>query len=877
MNLYTITHVIKYINFQFKKTSIMNINTLCTIVKDFIKYALNQICNLLLPTSWNETLLIYQKLIIILLVAYILVFLIVYATKFFMLCIHTRMMRKANILVLKKNISTIEVENINGKDFSFVTDNLEKSLIEERDTFNITNSTEFKNRMERLKKHYENIKNEIVDNKIPDEVLSIKDINYILNHVITEKNITFAIDNLNKKRENKDAELAFIGNKIGLYEYSYHEKNKMTWKCYRSDHFTWKVFKELYLMQQVPEGEKISPRLFFDNLLVRLAKFQDKEPYRQILMHTLCYLFSSLGIDLLIVGKNCKNRQVCLASVRSARIDRSHLSRIHISVDESFSDTDQLTDGVYSIDAWARRGIEEEIGLFEEEQKKEVNEEIRSKITYTDFSIIMGYGEIGLSGIVEDKKIDTLMSYPGQDKALESDGMFFIPMPNIFNCFKIFFRPKTGVQRYVSHLNDNPITKLPWVEFAPPIYIRTMLRKLPFPIKLKDMLLLISIMSFIVQYLFEGKFPGSRSFLEIGYFILWIIDHFSSEYSHFSLWVPLWNGNVKILQSTGREVINSEERNINNGLYMMTEKEQSVTIPIKDIQIKGTPLCAVRKSSGNGEVPISFYHVKKRTNKREKNGNLRLFSTYFHEQEIYYYIVRTKTQQQKSPSVLAFSFNFGLGSDKNIQLKFDTKIDKLNINRNSLLCYFGLHDIDIDSKIYCNKLPDEFNMKYQLYDLFEYKGDYYWSACHKEQLSKDRILSMLSELYLLHIKDEENTQSLSGMNWTINKDDNKSYIGEKIASYKCETVNKIIYIDIMKISDKNTRKFEKQINKLIGHSLERLGGKLNELEVIALQYIMARKGIFIADIQYGILFKLLPKWWKKKADSLLDIDGLLTK
>lgn len=153
-------------------------------------------------------------------------------------------------------------------------------------------------------------------------------------------------------------------------------------------------------------------------------------------MHTLCYLFSSLGIDALVVGKDYKNRKVCLASVRSANIDRSYTSRIHVSVDEAFSDTDSEQEESYSVKCWVKRGIEEEIGILQKDLDN-------IKISYTDFSIVFGnYGEIGLSAIIDAENLDTWLVHPGKDKALESAGMFFIEIPSAFSLLKMLLSPK---------------------------------------------------------------------------------------------------------------------------------------------------------------------------------------------------------------------------------------------------------------------------------------------------------------------------------------------------------------------------------------------------------------------------------------------------
>ena len=108
------------------------------------------------------------------------------------------MMRKRNILLLKESVSDIIVKNVEGKDFSFVTDDLENTPIEKRDTFNLIGSEEFNQRLQKLRRHYESIKKEIKEKQIPESVLSIKDIDYVLKYVITEQNIEAAIEKLNK-------------------------------------------------------------------------------------------------------------------------------------------------------------------------------------------------------------------------------------------------------------------------------------------------------------------------------------------------------------------------------------------------------------------------------------------------------------------------------------------------------------------------------------------------------------------------------------------------------------------------------------------------------------------------------------------------------
>lgn len=304
------------------------------------------------------------------------------------------------------------------------------------------------------------------------------------------------------------------------------------------------------------------------------------------------------------------------------------------------------------------------------------------------------------------------------------------------------------------------------------------------------------------------------------------------------------------------------------------KEENPLSLPINSLQLKVPPLCAVRKSTKNGgELPISFYRVNRQEDNSVRGSYLRLFSVYYRKREIYYYIIRTQNKEQKEqnkPSVLTFSFNFGLGAAESIRLDFIEELDNLDINPNSLKCYFKLHNCNINND-YCHKLPEDFNKRFRLHDLFEYKNDYYWSASHKDNFPKEWNSTSLSRLYLQNAKAEENVCP-SNLVWDENKSKEKpAQIGERIMSYKCNRGKYTVFIDFMKISDKSDKGFEKQINQLVKRSLERFGGKMNELEVLALQYILVRNGIFVADIKYGILYQLMPKNWKKIADTLQKI------
>ena len=856
---------------------------------------MNELINYIIPT-WDKIIsqplgyLLAEVFICLYIVAWVLLRLF----KLISMWLYARGLKSKNIHLLKEDISDIEVKYNSSYDFSFLVEDLEGSSIESRDTF-IENNPNKRNFLDlqiaKLQRYYTGIKTEIGLEKIPEKVLSEKDIDFIINKVFTKERIYSAVEKLNDKRKKNDIRIAFIGNKLGLYDYSYSystspfSKPKLLWTCYRSDHFTWLVFKELCSDRTVSEEEKYSPHEFFDNLCKRLEKYQKNDAYRAVLMHTLCYLFSSLGIDALVVGKDYKNRKVCLTSVRSANIDRSYTSRIHVSVDEAFSDTDSEQEESYSVKCWVKRGIEEEIGILQKDLDN-------IKISYTDFSIVFGnYGEIGLSAIIDAENLDTWLVHPGKDKALESAGMFLIEIPTIFSLSKIMFSPKSGLQMYVGRKIDKHYAKLPWVEFAVPIYIRTFLRKLSMPINWTTAITIVTFIPILASYFQNDTEIDFWSFVwQLGGFIFSLIVTFLNyrykrKYLRFISWTPLWNGNAKALQLTGR-ILTRPEGNVNNGLYMATENninKNNININIKDIRIIEPPLCAIRKSYIHEELPISFYKVAA----SGRGKRLRFFSSYYNDNykchTIYYYSICLKDKNQARFRVGTYSFNFDVSN--NINFSFNKTLDELSVGNNpartiapnSLKCYFGLHDLPLNEYAYCNELPNEIASRHQLCDLFEYKDSYYWSTLYRTAfpVKSKTLAKKLLDRYIEDTIDEktkrESYNELSQVDKCISTEKNAKHV----ASYQYKNKEEdIIQIDIFCIEDNNIRSFEKKINSLLKRSIERFGGKINELETLALQYMLVRNNIYLADIRYNRLDIKHIKTIKKHFDNISNFSGI---
>ena len=99
-----------------------------------------------------------------------------------------------------------------------------------------------------------------------------------------------------------------------------------------------------------------------------------------------------------------------------------------------------------------------------------------------------------------------------------------------------------------------------------------------------------------------------------------------------------------------------------------------------------------------------------------------------------------------------------------------------------------------------------------------------------------------------------------------------------VASYKYENEEKdIIQIDIFCIEDINIKSFEKKINSLLKRSIERFGGKINELETLALQYMLVRNNIYLADIRYNWFNIQHLTSIKKQIDDISNLSGIFIK
>ncbi|MDB9030657.1 hypothetical protein [Parabacteroides distasonis] len=806
-----------------------------------------------------------------------------------LLKLHEQQLKSNNFAyVLKRKIHNIRTEYSSEYDFSFLEHGWKNVPFENRNT-QLTENNEatslLKDRIKHLNDYYERIKKEIKPEY--QDAISIEDINFIQKFVLDESKIVTIIDRLNNRRKNKELDMAFIGDKVGLYDYNI-KKDDITLKCYITDHFTWKIFKELYLDQTKNEDGKESNNDFFKRLFLSLYQNKDNETVKSLLMRTLTYIFSSMGVDAIVCGKNGKNKNSCLITIRSSKIDAQKQSRLHVSIDEAFSETDKNPEGEYDVQQWIIRGLKEEIGISNKNAKDIIPQ-------FSDFSIITDNGEIGLCCTIKTEDIEELQFYPAQDKYLESEGFFIAEFPSLIKLYfkKICISPnRIGDHFYKKTANEK--LRLPWISFAPIIFIRTFIRETRL-FNISTLIIFISALytllssiksiheiyksillnNFSIEILKDNTNISTIFALVIT--ILSIISSYQLKKSRGKYkssiypWVPLWNGNAKPLQTTGQ--FNSNDKDFHNpnfGLYFLASEEIPNTILSSSIHLSNTPLCAVRKLEKMTETPISFYQISKNKETGTTN-NLKFLNIDFKSNEtkktLYFYRIHIKRKNNQVHTI--YSINFPMKED--IILQFNT-INNINIRPQNLIYYFNLNyspeELSQNYRFSTNLGADLYKKNIQLYDLYTYGNNYYWSTTfNASNIFKELLLKILS----LHKLE---TSHIKGWGKGIQRNDKKNpfYIEDTyIALYDDTNKKEEIQIDLCKIDAMSDKDFDLKINKFIMHSSPCYGGGLNELEILALQYILIRYDILVAEKKLKPSLKA-SRIWKifEKPDQFID-------
>ena len=628
------------------------------------------------------------------------------------------------------------------------------------------------------------------------------------------KEIAYSSQNLMDKvnevtRQMKEEKrISFIGDKIGVYGYYLkNEKGKkksIQLKTYLTDHFTFLVFKEIF-------HDAAYKKIF--QLFIRRVNRVD-EPVKEYMVRCLKFLFSSFGVDLIIHGRNAQGKQVMLVALRNGEIEREGHHKLHVPVNESFSNTDLEYDAGKSksdLEECVKRGIIEELGIPKDTFKK-------TAVTFHDFAIVSDEGEIGMGCHIDFSSvmpIEEIRCYAGQDKYMEMKGLYEVPYPP-------FFWDANQYPMYFYQVTRNDIFSTPWESFTPLLYQRCIVRNLHLgkleKLFLNFLFLLVGTSLLIGLFYDKGEY-GSKWMayvvtatitLVLNMLIYAVVQfyHWLSHYKYDYIMplVPQWGGDVNVLQSNaniekmaeGNDHINEH---ITFGLLGNPEKSFS----INELKLEEKPYCYVRREiTGQRESPISFYRTVQR---REGDiGKRLLFYTvpcYTDENEI---VVGMQIKFEKEK--VSYHFILDLPESDVPELLFNEEIQPMELSNYAK--YYFLNEKLLDSYKFA-KLPPSFQSKYIPVDLMEYKDNFHWAL-------KEKTPQYPNSTDIIRIHKNTN----------LYKDCIKSVKSEKMLWFKG-----------------NKRDVTEVLVTFITHPSNRK--RIRPLDIYMLQLALVREGILLAD------------------------------
>ena len=714
--------------------------------------------------------------------------------------------------------------------FSFLNGDFWETSFEKRNTDvweENGGNRELQLKMECIYAFYENLKRKAGDG-------NLKEVFTGLQYVYNKENLKEAITYVNDHRY--ELGMAFIGDKIGLLDYR-TTSGKTILYVYKTDHFTWKVCKYLY--------EKYQDR--FIEVFQLIERYSQNVEKRSLLMKSLFLLFSSMGVDAIVHGSDSNGIRHFLMTLRSGRLNTDGISRIHISVDESFSFTDIEANNP-SCDTWLKRGVAEEIGYPGMDRKKQ-----EMKVTFCDFAITYQLGEIGLCADVEINHIERVPLFPAQDKYLESDAMFCIPFPyRWYNLYKFWMWSNPApdyIRKIIMRNCKDERLKMKWVSFAPLVYARFFIRRFSFNkiggnvrrakktgwffinlIVIFMLLFLNNIINSLPWYFWS--YMALMTVVGIIIFKIW-----SRKKRGASLFgtpmrplVPQWTGDVHVLQNTiaGHPY---EARNI----YLHGKSDNSSN-DLKQYVVKGEPKCAVRARNGQvEEVPMVFLNIAPIRYKTEK-GKIHFPLFHITESEIYYYQLYTlksdteKEKPQKEQAKLqTLSFIFSEGEASMCNAKIDEDLF------NNLHYYFNLPQEELMAENIQGKgsgnIKKLYNLKTSLRmtDLFRFDDDFYFIS----KMGEKPDLSVLSHV-LGNEKDVKSPQPVSARKLK------EKYTGIDKGGLEGYRVIKGTDTYLFVLYSFQLATEGKQLTDKIIKSWLPTNGRLTELEVLALQFLLIR-------------------------------------
>lgn len=619
---------------------------------------------------------------------------------------------------LKKiNINLLNYENdiffFNGMDF-------EQSYEERTPILNTEEILCITNKIEkRLDKAIELISDDniIMNIELREQIIELK------NKYKYEK-INEAIRYVNKERLNEN-KTGFIGDKYGVYGYQL-VNGTLTLSVYRTDHFAWHVFKYIYEQN----------KSFFIKLIKYLPNnnqdnhIEISEDQKNALLIALSFLFSSIGADIMVWGRNGKYEKCFVQGLRSRNVEKDGTPKLHVPVNETLTSTDFIDKQGANIPAsdWIIRGIEEELGVPSSFIKDE-----KMNVSYHDFSIIFDKGEIGFSCDMEMRNLnlDKLKFLSPVDRYLESDGVFIIPYRSsgFIHLFIHVFYCHVLIPMKIS------LSKIVDWSFTLPIYHRFFIRQWTKSYGYGRYAFIILLLVLFYSYISSDIIINSSIWLSAFIALIKyekkyieIKKEFRSKNKEEEL-IPIIATNVaeydprlkiKIIQTTGNEQYNqSTNEKTYKGLYFkISNINREQIIKLDNLVLTNYPICNIRKKKNRiEELPVSYYSLKpfKKNNKSFKKNKL-----YF----IYYYIDNKDNLHYKLNSDNQISFHNNI-DNLPIKVCLPKDIQGFNLNENSFRVYFKKSVNDFNNN-YFAKLNDDF--PYDLYDLFEYNDNFYWTC-----------------------------------------------------------------------------------------------------------------------------------------------------
>ena len=583
----------------------------------FWEVLINDPLSLVTITSYRDVLKIIGLTIATSSISYFIIKWISNKIKKLILFLHARSKKvRSNVLLLYPEINKIEIVLHQDKDlFFFKSPSIEQDY-ESRDT-NL-NHEEIKTLWDEIQKRLNDAQKNVSsldcarDKKIYSLIEQLKEIYNITT-------LTEAIYKINKERR-VDTKIGFIGDKYGVWNFELRkdkwgslykrsieeEKPTLCLSVYRTDHFAWHVFKYIYERN----------REFFKQLIDIIPQTNSKQ--KCAVLQALSFLFSSIGADVILHGRNGKYHNCFVQGLRSSNVEKDGVPRFHVPVNETLTTTDFNGQG-NPTDArdWITRGIEEEVGL----NYRELNEK-NVDINYHDFSIIYDKGEIGFSCDVGINKInlDKLLFLGPIDRYLESDGIFVIPYRKsgfIHMLIKLIFI------EYIVPKKIGITNQVEW-SFTAPIYQRFFVRQWALTFGYFRYLIVVGVIIFLCIFFNDciGVLaPFLFTFLlSCGKFWKQKIDfkHSDNKVRYLAPFIPtnvadyIPSQELKVLQTTGKSYINRNDDPVAEGLFLRIKGyEKKITLNLKDLAVSPDPMCCIRRKDNDKEFPISFYNLEK--------------------------------------------------------------------------------------------------------------------------------------------------------------------------------------------------------------------------------------------------------------------------